>query len=98
MYQADFSGIIKTLLIVLLVYFGLKIFFRYFGPILLKYAMKKMGKKFQNQFNQQFNTQQQNSRTSKNEQEGNVSINKRPRKHRKSNKEVGEYIDYEEID
>ncbi|WP_417886941.1 DUF4834 family protein [Zunongwangia sp.] len=98
MYQADFSGIIRTLLIVLLVYFGLKIFFKYFGPILLKYAMKKMGKKFQSQFNQQFNSQQANTYASEKEKEGKVSIDKCPQKNRKSNKEVGEYIDYEEID
>ena len=37
----------------------------------------------------------QNKNTS---QEGNVSIKKKLRNRRKSNKEVGEYIDYEEID
>ncbi|HCV81415.1 MAG: DUF4834 domain-containing protein [Zunongwangia sp.] len=98
MFQADFSGVIKTILIILLVYFGFKIILRYFGPMLLKYAMKKMGRKFEQQFNQQFNGRQQNAQQRNTTGEGNVSINKKPRNRRKSNKEVGEYIDYEEID
>ena len=98
MIQADFSGVIKTILIVLLVYFGFKILLRYFGPMLLKYAMKKMGRKFEQQFNQQFNGDQQDAKTKNTTREGNVSIDKKPRNRRKSNKEVGEYIDYEEID
>ncbi|MDT0677218.1 DUF4834 family protein [Autumnicola musiva] len=90
MYEASFSGVLKTILIILLVYFGLKILFRLLGPLLLKYFMKKMGKKFQDQFNQY----QQPSQ----EKKGKVSIDKKPRKGSKSNKNVGEYIDYEEID
>ncbi len=74
----------------MLVYFGLKILFRFFGPLILKYFMKKMGKKFQDQFSQ-FQQPQQ-------EKEGKVSIDKKPRRGRKSHKNVGEYIDYEEID
>ncbi|MCL6218531.1 DUF4834 family protein [Zunongwangia pacifica] len=98
MFQADFSGVIRTILIVLLVYFGFKIILRYFGPMLLKYAMKKMGRKFEQQFNQQFNGAQQSAQQHNINKEGNVSIDKKPRNRRKSNKEVGEYIDYEEID
>jgi hypothetical protein len=52
--------------------------------------MKKMGKKFQDQFNQY--------KQPTKEKEGKVSIDKNPGKGRKSNKDVGEYIDYEEID
>ncbi|MDT0644021.1 DUF4834 family protein [Zunongwangia sp. F363] len=90
MYEASFSGILRTILIIMLVYFGIKILFRFFGPLILKYFMKKMGKKFQDQFSQ-FQQPQQ-------EKEGKVSIDKKPRRGRKSNKNVGEYIDYEEID
>lgn len=90
MLEASFSGVIRTILIVLLVYFGLKILFRWFGPLILKYFMKKLGKRFEQQFSQY----QQNSRRD----EGEVSIEKKPKNKRKSNKNVGEYIDYEEID
>ncbi|MUP45542.1 DUF4834 family protein [Gramella sp. BOM4] len=94
MLEASFSGVLKTILIVLLVYFGLKIFFRFFGPMILKYFMKKMGKKFEQQFNQQFGGYQQQNQ----KQEGEVSIDKNSGSKRRSNKKVGEYIDYEEID
>lgn len=55
--------------------------------------MKKMGRKFEKQFNQQFGGQQQPP-----DKEGKVSIDKKPKGGRESNKNVGEYIDYEEID
>lgn len=94
MLEASLSGVLKTILIVLLVYFGLKIFFRFFGPMILRYFMKKMGRKFEQQFNQQFGGNQQQRK----QKDGNVSIDKKPKNKRRSNKNVGEYIDYEEID
>ena len=94
MLEASLSGVLKTVLIVLLVYFGLKIFFRFFGPLILKWFMKKMGQKFEKQFNQQFGGQQQ----TQNQKKGKVTIDKKPKAGKGSNKNVGEYIDYEEID
>ncbi|APG59449.1 DUF4834 family protein [Christiangramia salexigens] len=94
MLEASLSGVLKTVLIVLLVYFGLKILIRWFGPILLRYFMRKMGKKFEKQFGQQFGGFQEPQK----KKEGKVSIDKKPGKGRKSDKTVGEYIDYEEID
>lgn len=94
MLEASLSGVLKTVLIVLLVYFGLKILLRYFGPILLKYFMKRMGRKFEQQFNQQFGGAQEQPGNKK----GNVTVDKKAKSSRRSNKKVGEYIDYEEID
>lgn len=92
MFEASFESVLKTILIILLVYFGFKIFVRWFGPLILKYFLGKVGKKFQQQFNQQ---QQPFNKTPK---EGKVSIDKKPGQGKRSNKKVGEYIDYEEID
>ncbi len=94
MLEASFTGVLKTVLIILLVYFGFKILFRFFGPMILKYFMKKMGRKFEQQFNQQFGGFQNKSQ----QKEGSVSIDKKPKNDRTSDKKVGEYIDYEEID
>lgn len=59
--------------------------------MILKYFLNKIGKKFTQQFNQQ--------PTSNKRKEGDVVIEKKPKgKQRGSNKNVGEYIDYEEID
>ncbi len=93
MLEASLSGVLKTVLIVLLVYFGLKILLRFFGPLILKWFMKKMGQKFEKQFNQQFGGAQRPR-----DKEGKVSFDKKPKNGKKSNKNVGEYIDYEEID
>lgn len=58
--------------------------------MILKYFLNKIGNKVQQQFNQQ-----QNPAATK---KGEVVIDKKPKKGRQSNKNVGEYIDYEEID
>ncbi|SKB31219.1 protein of unknown function [Salegentibacter holothuriorum] len=91
MLEASFSDVLQTILIILLVYFGFKLLIKWFGPLILKYFLRKMGKRFEQQF------RQQQEPASKNK-EGKVSIDKKPKNGRKSNKNVGEYIDYEEID
>lgn len=91
MFEASFSAFLETVLIILLVYFGFKLLIRWFGPLILRYFLKKMGKKFEQQFNQR-------THHTKTKEEGEISIDKKKSSSRKSNKEVGEYIDYEEID
>ncbi|WP_394906381.1 DUF4834 domain-containing protein [uncultured Mesonia sp.] len=84
MAYASFMGLLKTVLIILLVYFGLKIIFKWLKPFLLKYILNKVNQKMQDQFKQQadFNRPQQAKKENL----------------EKSEKKVGEYIDYEEID
>jgi len=53
---------------------------------------KKMQERFGNQFQQQQNQYEQKHK------EGETVIDKMPNKDKSSNKDVGEYIDYEEID
>ncbi len=89
MQEASLQGVLKVILIILLIYYGLKVLTRLFGPLLLRYVTKKAGEKFQQQFNQY--QQPQGS------DEGDVTIEKKPTGN-SSNKDVGEYIDYEEID
>ncbi|MBP2832739.1 DUF4834 family protein [Aquimarina sp. U1-2] len=89
MQEASLQGVLKVILIILLLYYGLKIVTRLFGPLLLRYVTKKAGEKFQQQFNQY----QQPDQT----QEGDVSIHKKSKK-KATNKDVGEYIDFEELD
>lgn len=89
MQEASLQGVLKIILIILLIYYGLKVVTRLFGPLLLKYVTKKAGEKFQQQFSQYQRPQQST--------EGKITIEKKP-KQNSSNKDVGEYIDYEEID
>jgi len=90
MHEASFESIVRTILIILLVYFAFKMFIRWFGPIILRYFLKKIGSKFQQQFNGQA--------PAGSGKKGEVVIEKKPKKGSTSNKNVGEYIDYEEID
>jgi len=89
MHEASLIGVLKVILIILLIYYGLKILTRLFGPLLLKYVTKKAGEKFQQQFQQYQNTDSEGG--------DEVTIDKKP-KQKSTNKDVGEYIDFEEID
>ena len=87
---ASVTGFVRTLLIILLVYFGIKILSRLFAPVIFKYVTKKAEKRFGQQFGGFQNNQPP-------EKEGETTIDKMP-KTKSSNKDVGEYVDYEEID
>ncbi|MDO5980433.1 DUF4834 family protein [Flavivirga spongiicola] len=89
---ASVTGFVRMILIILLIYFGIKILSRLFAPFLVKYVAKKAEQRFGDQFGQ-FGKQQQE----KQKKEGEVSIDKIP-KTKTSNKNVGDYVDYEEID
>ena len=83
---------LQTILIILLIFFALRIIFRLAAPYIMRYIAKKAGERFQNMA-QGFNTQQP-----KTEKEGETVIDRAPKRKQQSNKNVGEYIDYEEID
>lgn len=86
-------GFLKTILIVLLVYYALKIVMKWFGPRLLKYFATKMTEKVGKQFQQQY---AQNSTQHK---ENNSTFNQKNTKQKSTKKPpVGEYIDFEEIE
>jgi len=83
---------LKTLLIVLLVYYAIKFLFRLLFPYFLRYVAKKASQKMENAF---FGSQ--NNPKEKNK-EGKITIDHLPKNKNKTKKPVGEYVDYEEID
>ena len=91
-FTLSIVGVARTLIWILAIYFIVKILSRLFAPFLMRYAAKKM----EQRFGQQFNTQQQSQPAKENE--GETVIDKMPSDTNSSNKNVGEYIDYEEID
>lgn len=93
MQLASFTGFLRTILIILLVWYGVKILMRIFGPYLMRYMSKKVQERFGAQFQQHANPQERNR-----PKDGETVIDKMPREHQNSNNKVGEYIDYEEID
>ncbi len=89
MQEAGFVNIIKTLLIILFVYYAFKFLIRLLAPFFLKKVASKMQERAQ-QYNQQ-----QKSTTVK---EGETVIDKKPNSSKNSSNDVGEYVDFEEID
>lgn len=83
---------IKTVLIILLVFFGLRVILRLAMPYVMRYIAKKAGQRFEDMA-RDFKNQR-----SQPQSEGETSIHRAPRHEKTTNKKVGEYIDYEEID
>lgn len=83
-------GFLKTLLILILIYYGLKILMRFLAPFLIKKVVDKMHKKAK----EHFGNQQQKTTV----QEGETVIDKKPKTTKQSNKDVGEYVDFEEVE
>jgi hypothetical protein len=85
MQEASFAGLIRTLIYIIGFYYLFKFLSRIFLPILLQKAANKMQENFnkhQNTYNQQNN---QDFQTQKKE-------------NLKPTKQVGDYIDYEEVE
>ena len=91
---ASAMGLLRTVLIIVLVYFGFKILARLFAPLLVRFVAKKAEQKF----GQQFGGFQNPNKDRDVHKEGETVIDKMPNDNKGSNKKVGEYIDYEEID
>ncbi len=83
---------LKTILIILLVYFGLKFLIKLATPYILRYISKKAGQQFEQFFgsNPNINTPR--------EDEGNITIDKNPASNHRTSKKVGEYVEYEEVE
>lgn len=81
-------GFVRTLLIIAVIYFGIRLITRYIMPMLLDKGLKNMQQKMQNQ-----QKQNQPSRP-----EGEVTLEKKRKKDNTPNNEKGDYIDFEEVD
>ncbi len=86
-------GFLKTLLIIIGVYFLLRIIGRILAPRLFRYAVKKTGDMFQKAYEQA----RENGETQFTGPEGEI---RGPAKKKKpaSSEKIGEYIDFEEIE
>lgn len=89
--EASFSGFIKTLFIIILIIFGLRVLMRVLAPYMMKYFLRKIEKKFGGQFQQAQSQYQRKTQESQ-------TINNNSQTNPQSKKKVGEYIDYEEVD
>ena len=90
MQNAGFDSVIRTLLIIFLMYYVLKFLAKIFLPILLKKVVEKAGQNFD-----QYGPNQ-NAPNKQNQDE--IIIDSSQSKKPRETKKVGEYVDYEEID
>lgn len=82
-------GILKTLLIILLVYYGFKILARIFAPMIVTYAARKTEAHFREQFGKGPGQQQDFK---------NKNLHKQDSGKSRENDKIGEYIEFEEIE
>ncbi len=85
-------GFLKAVLVVLLVYYLFRILARLFAPKIFAYAARKTEERFRQEF------EKHQSSASQERPVGEVSIDKRSTGTKRTTKEVGEYIDFEELE
>ncbi|MBT2160712.1 DUF4834 family protein [Zobellia barbeyronii] len=86
---------LKTIFIILLVYYLFKILVKMFAPKIFGYAARKTQEHFSEKFG---DFAQQGYGQAPTDQSGEVIIDKKPSRKNSSNNKVGDYIDFEEID
>lgn len=76
--------ILRTILIIILIYYGVKLFARYVLPLLARYFIRRSQKAYQKQHEQP------------KKKMGEMNVEYQPEKKKEMN-DLGEYIDYEEL-
>ena len=97
MEQAEMVGLIRTVLIIVLIFYGVRILTRIVFPWLLKRFVRKVERKINDQMN---NPQGGRAHSSESfTQEGDVLIRKSRKQASKNPKDFdgGEYVDFEEV-
>ncbi len=91
MEAAGFINLLRTILILIVVYYAFKFIARLVFPMLFKKVMSNVEKKFNEQ-------QHRESAHQEHTKEGETIIDKSPNASKKSNTTVGEYVDYEDVE
>lgn len=84
-------GLLKFIVILFCISYLLKMIFRLLAPILMRHFVAKIQDRFQTQFNQY-------NKDTSNQNEGNVTIEKKNNSTHKGSESIGEYVDFEEVD
>lgn len=90
MQEAGPMNLLRTILIFIAIYYGFKLLMRYVAPFFIKRFLNKMEQKAQQQF--------ENQQAQSNVNVGETIIDKTPKNENQTNKSVGEYVDFEEIE
>lgn len=81
---------LRTLLIIAIIYYGIRIITKYILPLIVAKGVKNMQQKMEDQY------RQQNQRTSRPKDE--VTIERNQNNTRNNVADKGEYVDFEEVD
>lgn len=81
-------GFLRTILVIALIYFGIKVVTRYILPMLVDKGVKNMQQKMY---------EQQHGKGSK-RPEGEVTIENKNKNQQSNSRNNGEYVDFEEVD
>ncbi|MEO0038999.1 MAG: hypothetical protein RIQ59_2210 [Bacteroidota bacterium] len=82
MQEASIGSLIEDIFVILIIYYGIKFVMQLFLPLMARKVVEKANEQFQQQYQQNTNSQPQNKQAEK----------------PKETKNVGEYIDYEEVE
>jgi len=82
-------GLLRTIAIIIIVYYAFKFIGKYIMPLFLKRVVKNVEKKMREQQENQYKEEAGNI--------GETVIAKKPQTTKESNKDVGDYVDYEEV-
>ena len=89
--------ILRTIAVIALFYYGFKFLARTVFPWILKRWMNKKMGQFQNQGQQQYQ-EQQKAQDFARQHEGEVKIKSRGNKSKTETNDMGDFVDFEEID
>jgi uncharacterized membrane protein (DUF106 family) len=82
-------GFIRTVIVIAIIYFAIRLFTRYVLPVFLENKIKQM---------QQRMEEQQRKQQRPGKREGDVTIEYDSKRNNMRNRDQGEYIDFEEVD
>jgi hypothetical protein len=83
------NGFLRTLVIIVLIFYGIRLFARYVLPLLVDKGLKNMQQKMQDQ-------QRQSQRSTR--PPGDVTIEYKNRTGKNSSQTKGDYVDFEEVE
>lgn len=95
--QAEVVGLLRTILIILLIWFSIRLVMRYVFPFILKYAVRRFERKVNERMRQGGGNAGSYDQA---DNEGNVYVKRPPRDNSGKPKDFdgGEYVDFEEVE
>ncbi len=94
--EASLTGLLRTLFIIILVILAIRILLRILAPYMMRFFLNKVSERVQKEFERTQNQYQQYQNSTSDAQQ--TIINKKPHsKNPQATKQVGDYIDFEEI-